>query len=66
MTTQERFAVLAKFVPYKKGTASVRFNHDRQLWEVSADVGTDSRKYAKIWDAEDVAEAVEVEVIING
>ncbi len=66
MTTQERFAVLASFVTIKPNTASVRFNRDKDRWEVSADVGQDCRKFAKVWEAETVDEAVEVERIING
>ena len=65
MTTKERFAVLASFVTIKPGTASVSFNRDKGRWEVTADVGTESRRYAKVWEAANVDEAVEVERLIN-
>jgi len=67
MNAQAKFETFLNLtgLQIKKGTAGVLFNRLKGYWEVTADVGTDCRKYMKVWDAETADEAVEIERIIN-
>lgn len=67
MTTTQKFGIFLNLtgIQIKPGTAGVLFNRLKGYWEVTADVGTDCRKYAKVWDAETADAAVEIKRLIN-